>query len=277
MNDYIYERAMLCRERIQGSDPFQLLRDLGIVLMISNAFAKDHLRGFCTMANGVPYVVINGNQPEEEQRVAAAHEAGHLLLHQDRLRDGVPLYDLEFCSNRSRLEQQANLFAADFLLGDCNDRLYAMVGFKLSNTLSENGTVSRGVASVDGNGYMQGVTERTGVEPYQGAVRYKDGDNYVKLTGDEPVSLNFWGFSPSIFQHIEEQFSDFLKKRIGEAGAEFYIPSVVDQLVHEGKCRVRVLDSPEKWFGMTYSQDRALVVDRIASLTKQGVYPDSLY
>ena len=102
MNDYIYERAMLCRERIQGSDPFQLLRDLGIVLMISNAFAKDHLRGFCTMANGVPYVVINGN----------------LLLHQDRLRDGVPLYDLELCSNRSRLEQQANLFAADFLLGD---------------------------------------------------------------------------------------------------------------------------------------------------------------
>ena len=118
MNDYIYERAMLCRERIQGSDPFQLLRDLGIVLMISNAFAKDHLRGFCTMANGVPYVVINGNQPEEEQRVAAAHEAGHLLLHQDRLRDGVPLYDLDICSNRGRLEQQANLFAADFLLGD---------------------------------------------------------------------------------------------------------------------------------------------------------------
>ncbi|MBO4512334.1 MAG: NTP transferase domain-containing protein [Victivallales bacterium] len=166
---------------------------------------------------------------------------------------------------------------ADFLLGECNDSLYAMVGFKLSNTLSENGTVSRGVASVDGNGYMQGVVERTGVEPYQGAVRYKDGENYVQLTGNEPVSLNFWGFSPSIFQHIEEQFSDFLKKRIGEPGAEFYIPSVVDQLVHEGKCRVRVLNSPEKWFGMTYAQDRALVVDRIVSLTKQGVYPDSLY
>ena len=166
---------------------------------------------------------------------------------------------------------------ADFLLGECNDSLYAMVGFKLSNTLSENGTVSRGVASVDGNGYMQGVVERTGVEHYQGAVRYKDGENYVQLTGNEPVSLNFWGFSPSIFQHIEEQFSDFLKKRIGEPGAEFYIPSVVDQLVHEGKCRVRVLNSPEKWFGMTYAQDRALVVDRIVSLTKQGVYPDSLY
>ena len=166
---------------------------------------------------------------------------------------------------------------ADFLLGDCNDSLYAMVGFKLSNTLSENGTVSRGVASVDGNGYMLGVVERSGVEPYQGGVRYKDGDAYVQLTGNEPVSLNFWGFAPSIFQHIEEQFSDFLKRRINEPASEFYIPTVVDQLVHEGKCLVRVLDSPEKWFGMTYAQDRALVVERIASLTRQGVYPEILF
>ena len=166
---------------------------------------------------------------------------------------------------------------ADFLLGDCNDRLYAMVGFKLSNTLSENGTVSRGVASVDGNAYLLGVNERSGVEAYQGGVRYKDGDSYVQLSGNEPVSLNFWGFAPSVFQHIEEQFSDFLKMRINEPASEFYIPTVVDQLVHEGKCRVRVLDSPEKWFGMTYAQDRALVVERIASLTRQGVYPESLY
>ena len=166
---------------------------------------------------------------------------------------------------------------ADFLLGDCNDRLYAMVGFKLSNTLSENGTVSRGVASVDGNAYLLGVNERSGVEAYQDGVRYKDGDAFVQLSGNEPVSLNFWGFAPSIFQHIEEQFSDFLKMRINEPASEFYIPTVVDQLVHEGKCRVRVLDSPDKWFGMTYAQDRALVVERIASLTRQGIYPESLY
>lgn len=166
---------------------------------------------------------------------------------------------------------------ADFLTGDCNDCLHAMVGFKLSNTLSENGTVSRGVASVDGDGYLLGVNERSGVEAYQDGVRYKEGDSYVQLTGNEPVSLNFWGFSPSIFQHIEEQFKDFLKERISEPGSEFYIPSVVDRLVHEGKCRVRVLDSPEKWFGMTYAQDRALVVDRIAALTMEGIYPARLY
>ena len=166
---------------------------------------------------------------------------------------------------------------ADFLLGDCNDSLYAMVGFKLSNTLSENGTVSRGVASSDGQGYLLGVNERSGVEAFQGGVRYKEGNGYVQLTGDEPVSLNFWGFAPSVFKHIEEQFRDFLGERMNEPGAEFYIPSVVDRLVHEGKCRVRLLDSPEKWFGMTYSQDRASVVERIAALTRQGVYPECLY
>ena len=166
---------------------------------------------------------------------------------------------------------------ADFLIGSCNDRLYAMVGFKLSNTLSENGTVSRGVASVDKEGYLESVVERSGVEPYKGAVRYKEGDEYVSLTGDEPVSLNFWGFAPGIFDHLEDQFQDFLKERIGEPKAEFYIPSVVDRLVHEGKCRVRVLHSPEKWFGMTYSQDRAQVVERIRQLTEQGVYPEKLY
>ena len=108
-------------------------------------------------------------------------------------------------------------------------------------------------------------------------MRYKEGDEYVSLTGDEPVSLNFWGFAPGIFDHLEDQFQDFLKERIGEPKAEFYIPSVVDRLVHEGKCRVRVLHSPEKWFGMTYSQDRAQVVERIRQLTEQGVYPEKLY
>ncbi len=166
---------------------------------------------------------------------------------------------------------------ADFLLSECSGGLYSMVAFKLANTLSENGTVSRGVASVDGSGRLLSVVERGGVEPFNGAVRCGDGASPAILTGDEPVSLNFWGFHPDVFTHIERLFSAFLRERIDAEGAEFYIPSVVDELVHDGKCQVKVLDSPEKWFGMTYGEDRAKVASRIAELTEQGIYPQRLF
>lgn len=169
---------------------------------------------------------------------------------------------------------------ADFLLGpECNDDTYAMVAFRLSNTLSENGTVSRGICKDDGNGYLASVVERTSIEgTANGGACFKDDDGSWKpLTGEEPASMNFWGFTPSLFPRLETLFKDFLTAHGQAPKSEFYIPFVVDALIKQGTCRARMLKTPERWFGMTYSQDRELVVSKIRELTSKGVYPADLW
>ena len=168
---------------------------------------------------------------------------------------------------------------ADFLLGsDCNQNTYAMVAFKLSNTLSENGTVSRGICTDDGNGYLAGVVERTSIEGYGDGARFMDDDGkWQPLTGKEPASMNFWGFSPSLFGRLEKLFVEFLKARGGEMKSEFYIPSVVDTLIKRGEVRSRMLQTDERWFGMTYADDRAQVVAKVRELTAAGLYPEKLW
>ncbi|MDD3696248.1 MAG: nucleotidyltransferase [Lentisphaeria bacterium] len=160
----------------------------------------------------------------------------------------------------------------------CNDDSYAMVAYRLANTLSEHGTVSRGICRVDAQGLLQDVVERTSIEPTAEGARYKDeGGNWQPLSGEEPASLNLWGFSDSIFSKMEPLFKQFLESRGEEEKSEFYIPSVVDSLIKAGHCRTKVLNTPEHWFGMTYAQDRDVVVDRIAALTQKGVYPPRLW
>ncbi len=155
---------------------------------------------------------------------------------------------------------------------------YALVAFRLCNTLSENGTVSRGICTATDDGYLAGVVERTSIEGAGQGARYKDEDGlWHGLGGQEPVSMNFWGFAPSIFTHLERQFRDFLADHGQEPKSEFYIPSVVDALIKAGTARAKMLESPERWFGMTYSGDRELVVDRIDKLTEAGLYPRKLW
>lgn len=167
----------------------------------------------------------------------------------------------------------------EFLLGkECDANTYAMVAFKLCNTLSENGTVSRGICTADDNGYLTGVVERTSIEGTEGGARFKDDDGkWYPLTGEEPSSMNFWGFAPSLFPRLETLFLEFLAKRGGEAKSEFYIPSVVDTLIKRGEVRARMLETPERWFGMTYAEDRAQVVAKVRELTASGLYPEKLW
>lgn len=167
----------------------------------------------------------------------------------------------------------------DFLLsGQCDARTYAMVAFRLNNTLSENGTVSRGICTDDGNGYLASVVERTSIEGTETGARFKDDDgSWKNLTGLEPASMNFWGFSPTLFNHLETLFKEFLAEKGKELKSEFYIPFVVDALIKRGEVKTRILNTPERWFGMTYSEDRAIVVDKIRELTVSGVYPEKLW
>lgn len=166
---------------------------------------------------------------------------------------------------------------------------YAMVGFRIGNTLSENGTVARGICSVNEQGNLSTVVERTEImrtsEDGQQtgsdqAVRYKDENgNWVAVPDNTPVSMNMWGFTPDYFVHSEEYFKAFLsdKKNMENLKAEFFIPLMVNKLITDETASVKVLDTTSKWFGVTYAADRQATVDRIQQLVDEGVYPKKLF
>lgn len=157
---------------------------------------------------------------------------------------------------------------------------YAMVGFRVGNTLSENGTVARGVCATDAEGNLTTVVERTEVMRVNGAVSYKDEEGkWVTIADNTPVSMNMWGFTPDYFEHSEAYFKAFLSdpKNMENLKAEFFIPLMVNKLINEKTATVKVLDTTSKWFGVTYSADRAGTVARIQSLIDEGVYPSKLF
>ena len=157
---------------------------------------------------------------------------------------------------------------------------YAMVGFRVGNTLSENGTVARGVCSTDENGLLTTVVERTEIMRIEGKVSYKDEEGqWVAIEDNTPVSMNMWGFSPDYFDYSEKYFKDFLadEKNRTNLKAEFFIPLMVNKLVNDKTATVKVLDTTSKWFGVTYSADREGTVERIQSLVNEGVYPSKLF
>lgn len=163
---------------------------------------------------------------------------------------------------------------ADFLLTLHNDEaLYTMVGYRLTSTLSEHGSVARGVCEVDGNGMLVGIVERLHIERTAEGIFYKDEDGRVApLGGNETVSMNFWGFTPTFFGFAGREFEDFLKKNLRNPKAELYIPLVVNSLLKSGEARVKVLETNEQWFGVTY-RDKSQVMDELAKLVAAGVYP----
>jgi UTP-glucose-1-phosphate uridylyltransferase len=155
---------------------------------------------------------------------------------------------------------------------------YAMVGFVLRNTLSEFGSVARGACEVGPDGYLVGVTELTKIEKDGAGAKYLDASGAVqRLSGDEPVSMNMWGFTPSLFPLLREQFIEFLKRHGQEEKSELYIPSVVNELVKARKERCKVLRTRDSWFGVTYREDRPFVVEGIRALIGRGDYPAKLW
>jgi len=154
----------------------------------------------------------------------------------------------------------------------------AMCGYKIANTLSENGSVSRGVCSVaDGN--LAGVVEHTKIlRDADGTIVSEQDDGSKQVLGEETlVSMNFWGFAPEIFSEIERLFRDFLAKRGGELKSEFYVPSVADALIREKKMTVKMLTSDAVWFGVTYREDREATVAALRAMTEKGEYPERLF
>jgi NDP-sugar pyrophosphorylase family protein len=155
---------------------------------------------------------------------------------------------------------------------------YCMVGYRVANTLSEFGAVSRGVCQPDAGSFLVDVVERTHIERREDGIAFKnEHDQFVAIPGDSIVSMNFWGFTPSFFGFLTRGFESFIKKNAENLKAEFYIPTVVNELIRSQQATVRVLQSNEQWFGMTYKEDRDAVVKSIRELVRKGIYPENLW
>lgn len=166
---------------------------------------------------------------------------------------------------------------ADFLINDCNEKHYSMVGFQLKNTISENGSVSRGVCSADENDYLSTVTERTSIRKIGDVICYEEGGKKIFLENDTVVSMNLWGFHPNVFEHSRKMFIDFVKNNADNPKAEFYIPLVANDLLEREAIKLKVLTSTEKWYGVTYKEDKDDVVIAMKSLHDGGIYPKALW
>ena len=213
--------------------------------------------------------------PEGRQKPWGTNHA--VLMAKDIIKEPFCVINCDDFYNRDAF-MVIGKFLSELPEGAKND--YAMVGFRVGNTLSENGTVARGICSKDEAGHLTTVVERTEIMRVNGPVCYKDEQGqWVAVEDNTPVSMNMWGFTPDYFDYSEAYFKEFLsdKKNMENLKAEFFIPLMVNKLINEKTATVKVLDTTSKWFGVTYAADRDSVVARIQSLIDEGVYPSHLF
>ena len=170
----------------------------------------------------------------------------------------------------------------DFLVSGHPAHEYAMVGYRVENTLTENGHVARGVCQLDATGrYLTGITERTHIEPREGGAAFTedDGKTFTFLPAGTIVSMNLWGFTPDILSEIEGRFAAFLQENLPKnpLKCEYFLPLIPNALIHEGKGSVRVLSTHEKWYGVTYHDDMPKLQAALAGMRADGVYPEGLW
>lgn len=167
---------------------------------------------------------------------------------------------------------------ADFLSPLSNESTkYSLLGYYVKNTLSENGSVSRGVCELDENACLTNITERTKIFPKDGEIVFEESDGLTSLHENTPVSMNFMGFTPSVFKLLKEQFVEFLQREIDTPKSEFYIPKALARFVQDGTASVNVLETSAKWFGVTYKEDKEAAQQELSQLISEGAYPTILW
>ena len=159
---------------------------------------------------------------------------------------------------------------------ECDEKTYCMVGYRLKNTVSPHGAVTRGLSRVTDSGWLDKIDETRGIEVKDGVIGVAKDDGWTELGPDTIASMNFWGFDIGIFDHLKERFGSFVEIESKNPKAEFLIPDVVSSLVAEGIARVKVLDTDEVWFGMTHPEDKEIVKSEIKRMIEEGVYPKRL-
>ena len=157
---------------------------------------------------------------------------------------------------------------------------HARVGYRIENTLTENGHVARGVCETDENGFLRGVTERTHIEPREGGAAFtEDGEHFTFVPAGTIVSMNLWGFQPGVMEEIDRRFAPWLDETlpVNPLKGEYFLPLIPNALIHEGKGSVRVLSTHEKWYGVTYHDDMPKLQAALAGMRADGVYPEGLW
>jgi hypothetical protein len=167
--------------------------------------------------------------------------------------------------------------AVIFLTEEVSPKKYCIIGYELSKTISENGTVSRGVCEVDIEGNLTHINERTKIFPENGKIYYTESGINVPLPADTVVSMNFWGFDPNVFEYIQKLFIRFLRENGGNPKAEFFIPIIGDAFIADGKGEIKVIPTSAQWFGVTYKEDAPHVKEEIHKLIAEGTYPEQLF
>ena len=168
--------------------------------------------------------------------------------------------------------------AAEFLKNKCNEKTWSIIGYTLKNTLSEHGTVSRGVCDTDANHNLVDINERTKIyRNQQGKVVYEDNGQLVEVDDETPVSMNFWCFHPSVFEVIKKLFANFPKNNFDNIKAEFFIPIIGDHFIKQGDGAIKVIPTAAQWFGVTYKEDAPEVKASLNKLIADGEYPASLW
>lgn len=168
----------------------------------------------------------------------------------------------------------------DFLSGVTEKGQFTMVSYLLKNTITENGHVARGVCSVDENGYLADIVERTKIMRVDSKIAYtEDEKNWIELSDNTPVSMNFWGYTGEMMDELVNRFAGFLDEALktNPEKAEYFIPKVTDELIKEGKATCKVLTSKDRWYGVTYKEDKQIVMDALQSLKDKGLYPEVLW
>ena len=168
---------------------------------------------------------------------------------------------------------------ADFLTKECSPSLMAMIGYTLHNTLSEHGTVNRGVCELDSDNNLVEVIERTKIAEQNGVVNYNIGaeDPLGEVDRNSSVSMNYWGFHPSIFEEIEKGLHNFMRENPDNPTAEYYIPNIITDMIISGQMSVCVIPTNDNWFGVTYKEDKPMAIESINRYIEEGVYPKNLW
>ena len=201
---------------------------------------------------------------------------GHAVLCAKEAIDGAPfaVINADDYYGKSAFKSIYNLLSANE-----NPWGYCMVGYELSKTVTENGSVARGICATDAEGNLAEVVERTKIVQFEDGIRYEDGDKWVDVADDTIVSMNMWGFMPSFLEEIEARFVNFLNTTLvaNPLKGEYFLPSPVSQLIEEGKASVKVLTSADRWYGVTYAADKPVVMAALKGMQEQGLYPDGLW
>jgi hypothetical protein len=251
-----------------------------IVFIIRNDFADAFKNIFEPKLKGkveTDYVMqemesfTNGFKPASE-RTKPWGTAHAVLCAKDVIHEPFAVINADDFYGRDAFEK-----AAKFLKEEVSAQTWCIIGYQLSKTLSENGTVSRGVCQVDDNGNLISIVERVKIYPDGNKIVYEENNTKTKLPADTPVSMNFWCFHQNAFDYIQKLFKNFLEENGNKPKAEFFIPIVGDAFIKEKLGRIKVIQTSSQWFGVTYKEDAPGVKENIESLIQNGVYPKTLW